>query len=149
MQKDKKALLSFVQMPDHFDHSVVLNQLRYSGMLETVRIRRAGFPVRRTFQDFCTRWVPCSVTISVSYQLCLSSAFCTCTVRCVFGLGFCCCTRKAAIWRWGFCLIGAAVVSWFKLINGVWFDIKACLRSLDFCLPTNKSNYHYSFVINQ
>uniref|UniRef100_A0A674BKU8 Unconventional myosin-X-like n=1 Tax=Salmo trutta TaxID=8032 RepID=A0A674BKU8_SALTR len=31
---------------------VVLNQLRYSGMLETVKIRRAGFPVRRTFDDF-------------------------------------------------------------------------------------------------
>uniref|UniRef100_A0A667ZCG9 Myosin X, like 1 n=1 Tax=Myripristis murdjan TaxID=586833 RepID=A0A667ZCG9_9TELE len=35
-----------------FDPVVVLNQLRYSGMLETVKIRRAGFPVRRTFQDF-------------------------------------------------------------------------------------------------
>ncbi|XP_035383783.1 unconventional myosin-X isoform X2 [Electrophorus electricus] len=44
------------KMPDHFDHSLVLNQLRYSGMLETVRIRRAGFPVRRTFQDFCARY---------------------------------------------------------------------------------------------
>ncbi|XP_049332772.1 unconventional myosin-X [Astyanax mexicanus] len=44
------------KMPDCFDHSVVLNQLRYSGMLETVRIRRAGFPVRRTFQDFCSRY---------------------------------------------------------------------------------------------
>uniref|UniRef100_I3JR26 Unconventional myosin-X n=1 Tax=Oreochromis niloticus TaxID=8128 RepID=I3JR26_ORENI len=27
----------------------------YSGMLETVKIRRAGFPVRRTFQDFYSR----------------------------------------------------------------------------------------------
>ncbi|KPP72102.1 unconventional myosin-X-like [Scleropages formosus] len=45
-----------MKMPDHFDQTVVLNQLRYSGMLETVRIRRAGFPVRRTFQDFCTRY---------------------------------------------------------------------------------------------
>uniref|UniRef100_A0AAR2IY67 Myosin X n=1 Tax=Pygocentrus nattereri TaxID=42514 RepID=A0AAR2IY67_PYGNA len=44
------------KMPDRFDHSLVLNQLRYSGMLETVRIRRAGFPVRRTFQDFCSRY---------------------------------------------------------------------------------------------
>uniref|UniRef100_A0A674BJE7 Unconventional myosin-X-like n=1 Tax=Salmo trutta TaxID=8032 RepID=A0A674BJE7_SALTR len=34
---------------------VVLNQLRYSGMLETVKIRRAGFPVRRTFDDFYSR----------------------------------------------------------------------------------------------
>jgi len=42
-------------MPDQFDQTVVLNQLRYSGMLETVRIRRAGFPVRRPFQDFYIR----------------------------------------------------------------------------------------------
>ncbi|XP_071196791.1 unconventional myosin-X-like [Salvelinus alpinus] len=39
-----------------FDPEVVLNQLRYSGMLETVKIRRAGFPVRRTFTDFCSRY---------------------------------------------------------------------------------------------
>lgn len=46
------------KMPDHFDQTVVLNQLRYSGMLETVKIRRTGFPVRRTIQDFCSRFVP-------------------------------------------------------------------------------------------
>uniref|UniRef100_A0A8C1YJY3 Uncharacterized protein n=1 Tax=Cyprinus carpio TaxID=7962 RepID=A0A8C1YJY3_CYPCA len=39
-----------------FDADVVLNQLRYSGMLETVKIRRAGFSVRRTFQDFLSRY---------------------------------------------------------------------------------------------
>ncbi|XP_030643484.1 unconventional myosin-X [Chanos chanos] len=39
-----------------FDPDIVLNQLRYSGMLETVKIRRAGFPVRRTFQDFLSRY---------------------------------------------------------------------------------------------
>uniref|UniRef100_A0A665U792 Myosin X n=1 Tax=Echeneis naucrates TaxID=173247 RepID=A0A665U792_ECHNA len=44
------------KMPDHFDQTVVLNQLRYSGMLETVKIRRTGFPVRRPFQDFCSRY---------------------------------------------------------------------------------------------
>uniref|UniRef100_A0A8C5GV94 Myosin X n=1 Tax=Gouania willdenowi TaxID=441366 RepID=A0A8C5GV94_GOUWI len=44
------------KMPDHFDQNVVLNQLRYSGMLETVKIRRTGFPVRRPFQDFCSRY---------------------------------------------------------------------------------------------
>lgn len=44
------------KMPDQFEQSVVLNQLRYSGMLETVRIRRAGFPVRRPFHDFCFRY---------------------------------------------------------------------------------------------
>lgn len=47
-----------LQMPDHFDQTLVLNQLRYSGMLETVRIRRSGYPVRRPFQDFCSRLVP-------------------------------------------------------------------------------------------
>ncbi|KFO24850.1 Myosin-X [Fukomys damarensis] len=44
-------------MPDHFDQAVVLNQLRYSGMLETVRIRKAGYAVRRPFQDFYKRQV--------------------------------------------------------------------------------------------
>uniref|UniRef100_A0AAR2M4D9 Myosin X, like 1 n=1 Tax=Pygocentrus nattereri TaxID=42514 RepID=A0AAR2M4D9_PYGNA len=39
-----------------FDPEVVLNQLRYSGMLETVKIRRAGFPVRRNFTDFLNRY---------------------------------------------------------------------------------------------
>ncbi|XP_051942207.1 unconventional myosin-X isoform X2 [Hippocampus zosterae] len=42
--------------PNVFDPEVVLNQLRYSGMLETVKIRRAGFPVRRTFKDFFLRY---------------------------------------------------------------------------------------------
>ncbi|XP_040924063.1 LOW QUALITY PROTEIN: unconventional myosin-X [Betta splendens] len=44
------------KMPDHFDQTVVLNQLRYSGMLETVKIRRTGFPIRRAFTDFCSRY---------------------------------------------------------------------------------------------
>ncbi|XP_060899643.1 unconventional myosin-X [Labrus mixtus] len=44
------------KMPDQFDQTLVLNQLRYSGMLETVKIRRTGFPIRRPFQDFCTRY---------------------------------------------------------------------------------------------
>ncbi|XP_016518587.1 unconventional myosin-X isoform X2 [Poecilia formosa] len=42
--------------PNVFDPETVLNQLRYSGMLETVKIRRAGFPVRRTFNDFFSRY---------------------------------------------------------------------------------------------
>ncbi|XP_061776699.1 unconventional myosin-X isoform X1 [Nerophis ophidion] len=44
------------KMPDQFDQAVVLNQLRYSGMLETVKIRRSGFPIRRPFQEFCCRY---------------------------------------------------------------------------------------------
>ena len=38
-----------------FEPDLVLNQLKYSGMLETVKIRKAGFPVRRTYQDFAQR----------------------------------------------------------------------------------------------
>jgi myosin heavy subunit len=30
--------------PNRFNNQMVLEQLRYSGMLETIRIRRAGFP---------------------------------------------------------------------------------------------------------
>ncbi|XP_059199790.1 unconventional myosin-X [Centropristis striata] len=44
------------KMPDQFDQTLVLNQLRYSGMLETVKIRRTGFPIRRPFQEFCSRY---------------------------------------------------------------------------------------------
>uniref|UniRef100_A0A669F927 Unconventional myosin-X n=1 Tax=Oreochromis niloticus TaxID=8128 RepID=A0A669F927_ORENI len=49
----------------------------YSGMLETVKIRRAGFPVRRTFQDFYSRgtnpshFFPLSPSTSFSVSLCL------------------------------------------------------------------------------
>uniref|UniRef100_A0A8C5R427 Uncharacterized protein n=1 Tax=Leptobrachium leishanense TaxID=445787 RepID=A0A8C5R427_9ANUR len=44
------------KLPNTFSPEVVLNQLRYSGMLETVKIRRAGFPVRRQYQDFTSRY---------------------------------------------------------------------------------------------
>ncbi|XP_011365161.1 unconventional myosin-IXb [Pteropus vampyrus] len=35
-----------------FDEELVLQQLRYTGMLETVRIRRSGYSAKYTFQDF-------------------------------------------------------------------------------------------------
>ncbi|XP_029470020.1 unconventional myosin-IXb isoform X3 [Rhinatrema bivittatum] len=35
-----------------FDEALVLQQLRYTGMLETVRIRRSGYSAKYTFQDF-------------------------------------------------------------------------------------------------
>ncbi|XP_062869528.1 si:zfos-588f8.1 isoform X3 [Trichomycterus rosablanca] len=35
-----------------FDEALILQQLRYTGMLETVRIRRSGYGAKYTFQDF-------------------------------------------------------------------------------------------------
>lgn len=40
------------KMPNHFDDKLVLQQLRYTGMLETVRIRQSGYSVRLTFDEF-------------------------------------------------------------------------------------------------
>ena len=44
------------KVADKFVPQMVLNQLKYSGMMETVRIRRLGYPVRRTFDDFLFRY---------------------------------------------------------------------------------------------
>ena len=38
-----------------FDDELVLQQLRYTGMLETVRIRRSGYSAKYTFQVGYTR----------------------------------------------------------------------------------------------
>ncbi|KAL2088445.1 hypothetical protein ACEWY4_015344 [Coilia grayii] len=40
------------KLPLRFNDVLVLRQLRYTGMLETVRIRQSGYPIKYTFQDF-------------------------------------------------------------------------------------------------
>lgn len=40
------------KIPNHFDDMLVLVQLRYTGMLETVRIRQSGYSVRLSFEEF-------------------------------------------------------------------------------------------------
>uniref|UniRef100_A0A8C3LRF0 Myosin IXA n=1 Tax=Chrysolophus pictus TaxID=9089 RepID=A0A8C3LRF0_CHRPC len=40
------------QLPLRFNDNLVLRQLRYTGMLETVRIRQSGYSCKYSFQDF-------------------------------------------------------------------------------------------------
>ncbi|ROT67787.1 putative myosin-VIIa [Penaeus vannamei] len=42
--------------PMLFDRELCCRQLRYSGMMETIRIRRAGYPIRHTFREFVERY---------------------------------------------------------------------------------------------
>ncbi|CAH8849021.1 unnamed protein product, partial [Trichobilharzia szidati] len=42
--------------PMVFDDAIVMDQLRYGGVLETVRIRKSGFPVRVSYQYFIERY---------------------------------------------------------------------------------------------
>ena len=46
------------KIPEKFDSELVLSQLRYSGMLETIRIRKLGYPVRFVFREFIHRYSP-------------------------------------------------------------------------------------------
>lgn len=39
-----------------FDRVLCVRQLRYSGMMETIRIRRAGYPIRHSFAEFVDRY---------------------------------------------------------------------------------------------
>lgn len=42
--------------PRQFDNELCVRQLRYTGMLETARIRALGFPIRHTFKEFVCRY---------------------------------------------------------------------------------------------
>ncbi|XP_044267931.1 myosin-VIIa-like [Tribolium madens] len=42
--------------PQVFDRSLCCRQLRYSGMMETAKIRQAGYPIRYTYKDFVDRF---------------------------------------------------------------------------------------------
>lgn len=44
------------KLADHFDSHMVLRQLRYLGLVEVVNVRRHGYPVRRTHEEFMQRY---------------------------------------------------------------------------------------------
>jgi len=44
------------KVPDKFDRELIYDQLLYAGMLETIRIRRLGYPIRWTHADFWKRF---------------------------------------------------------------------------------------------
>lgn len=53
MKVDEEHVFSswrLLQLPLRFNDSLVLRQLRYTGMLETVRIRQSGYSIKYTFQ---------------------------------------------------------------------------------------------------
>lgn len=42
--------------PDNYDEQLVLDQLKYLGMLEIIRIRKEGFPLHMGYEDFVNRY---------------------------------------------------------------------------------------------
>ena len=43
-------------IPDLYDRQKVVEQLRYAGVLEAIRVSRAGYPIRMIIEDFCDRY---------------------------------------------------------------------------------------------
>uniref|UniRef100_A0A8C5KEC4 Unconventional myosin-XV n=1 Tax=Jaculus jaculus TaxID=51337 RepID=A0A8C5KEC4_JACJA len=66
--------------PGLFEPDVMMAQLRYSGVLETVRIRKEGFPVRLPFQVFIDRYFHRALSTPVSGPLKSSTLPPTCPV---------------------------------------------------------------------
>ena len=48
--------LSFPQTAGIFDNRLVVDQLRACGIVETIKIRQTGYPIRHLFIDFVKRW---------------------------------------------------------------------------------------------
>lgn len=44
------------KLPNDFNDKLVLDQLKYLGMLDIIRIRREGYPIHLTFEDFIVKY---------------------------------------------------------------------------------------------
>jgi myosin heavy subunit len=45
------------QVPNEFDSTLVLHQLRYLGVLDAIRVRKVGYPVRREFEELVRDYI--------------------------------------------------------------------------------------------
>ncbi|PVD19339.1 hypothetical protein C0Q70_19826 [Pomacea canaliculata] len=81
MERMTSATPSFVRClkPNHhkragsFDDQYILSQLLYTGMLETTKIRREGFAIRPSFEEFVDRYkiLLCQLTLKGSRDNCM------------------------------------------------------------------------------
>ena len=52
------------QKPTLLEPVLTLNQLRYSGLFEAIRIRQSGYPLRMTHEQFLSRYKHCVLNVS-------------------------------------------------------------------------------------
>ena len=79
------------QKPFMFDSEFVVKQLRYTGMVEAIRVRRQGYSFRPFFSDFIrefrgiafkyTEEVCLCVCVSACLRVCVSVCLCDCAVE--------------------------------------------------------------------
>ncbi|XP_018425261.1 PREDICTED: unconventional myosin-VIIa [Nanorana parkeri] len=71
--------------PMLFDRELCVRQLRYSGMMETIRIRRAGYPIRYTFVEFVDRYRVLMPGVKPAYKQGDLRGTCQRIAECVLG----------------------------------------------------------------
>ncbi|XP_058123713.1 myosin-VIIa-like isoform X2 [Anopheles ziemanni] len=68
-----------VKRPKIIDKSLCVRQLRYSGMMETAKIRKAGYAIRHTYREFVERYRHLGVGIGPAHRVdCVESTKAIC-----------------------------------------------------------------------